>query len=87
MGGAEGFWLDWGHLRLTVEPCGDHWQTFVYDRVARLVRYRADRMTAHGAKVAAIEFSVARLGRAGAHDPESIAEHLNWRRIGKTATQ
>jgi hypothetical protein len=88
MGSAPGFWLDFEHLRLTVEPHQDHWQTFVYDRQARLVLYRAERMTVHGAKVAAVEFSVAHLGGpTHGKDPERMAELPVWKLIGKSATQ
>ena len=39
MRSAMGWWLDYEHLRLTVEPHEDHWQAFVYDRQTRLVIY------------------------------------------------
>ena len=88
MRSATGWWLDYEHLRLTVEPHEDHWQTFVYDRQTRLVIYRAERMTVHGAKVAAVEFSVVHLGGPDhGQDPESITEGLGWKLIGKAATQ
>jgi hypothetical protein len=85
MGSAQGFWLDLDHLRLTVVPGGDHWQAYVYDRVSKLVRYRAERMTVYGAKVAAVEFALAQLG--GDPDSEDITERLRWKIIGKAATQ
>lgn len=88
MRSATGWWLDYERLRLTVEPHEDRWQTFVYDRNARLVLYRARRMTVHGAKVAAVEFALAHLGGSdNGDDPESITEGLGWKLIGKAATQ
>jgi hypothetical protein len=88
MRSATGWWLDYEYLRLTVEPHEDHWQTFVYDRKARLILYRAQRMTAQGAKAAAIEFALVNLaGPEHGPAPEHIAENLVWKPIGKPATQ
>ena len=88
MRSESGWWLDYEHLRLTVEPHEESWQIFVYDRNARLVLYRAQRMTEHGAKAAAIEFAVVRLaGPEHGQNPERIAENLVWKPMGRPATQ
>ena len=85
---GKGFWLDYEHLRLTVERHESHWQAFVFDRKASLVLYRAERNTTHGAKVAAVEFSLFHLlGPAHGQDPEDITERLGWRRLDRPVTQ
>jgi hypothetical protein len=85
---GKGFWLDYEHLRMTVEPHESHWQTFVFDRKASLVLYRAERNTMHGAKVAAMEFALFHLlGPTHGKDPEEIAERLGWRRFWGPAMQ
>jgi hypothetical protein len=87
-GRAHGFWLDYQHLRLAVEPHQNGWQVFVYDRIARLIRYRAQRMTSHCPKVAAVEYSVLHLGDPeNRQDPEQIAEGLGWKLIGRAGIQ
>jgi hypothetical protein len=81
-------WVDYEHLRLTVERHEDGWQVFVYDRIARLVIYRAMRMTIHGAKVAAVDFALIHLGTPEQRqDPGLVAQGLKWRPIGKVAVQ
>ena len=88
MTAARGWWLDLEHLRLTVEPDGEHWEVFVYDRIARLVIYRAKRMTLHGAKIAAVEYALLHLGDPEhRQNPEEVAEALRWKAIGKAAVQ
>jgi hypothetical protein len=81
-------WLDYEHLRLTVERVRGGWQVFVYDRIAHLVLYQAKRMTVHGAKVAGVEFSLIHLGDPEhRQDPERITESLRWKPIGGAAIQ
>jgi len=88
MTATRGYWLDLEHLRLTVEPDGKQWQVFVYDRIARLVIYRAKRMTLHGAKTAAVEYALLHLGDPEhRQNPEEVAEALIWKVIGKAAVQ
>jgi hypothetical protein len=88
MSAERGLWLDYEHLRLTVERLEDGWQVFVYDRIARLIIYRAARMTVHGAKVAAVEFALIHLGDPDhRQDPERIAQSLKWKEIGRAAIQ
>ena len=88
MTATRGFWIDLEHLRLTVEPEGDHWQVFAYDRIARLVVYRSRRMTLHGARTAAVQFALVHLGDPEkSYDAEGTAEHLKWKAIGGAAVQ
>ncbi len=88
MGAARGLWLDYEHLRLTVERVEGGWQVFVYDRIARLVLYRAKRMTVPGAKAAGVEFSLIHLGDPDHPlDPERVMKALRWKQIGGDAIQ
>jgi hypothetical protein len=88
MTAARCCWVDYEHLRLTIERLDDGWQVFVYDRIARLVIYRAHRLTVHGAKVAAVEFALIHLGTPDQRqDPEVVAEGLKWKPIGRAAIQ
>lgn len=81
-------WVDYEHLLLTIERHEDGWQVFVYDRISKLVIYRAKRMTIYGAKVAAVEFALIHLGTPDHRpDPELVAEGLKWKPIGKAAIQ
>jgi len=88
MTAAQCCWVDYEHLRLTIERLDDGWQVFVYDRIAQLVIYRANRLTVHGAKVAAVEFVLIHLGTPDhRQDSEIVAEGLKWKPIGKAAVQ
>ena len=88
MADIQGYRLVWEHLRLEVESQEEHWQAFVYDETACLILYRAERITAHGAKVSAVEFTLFHLfGPAHGQDAEGITERLGWEDIRQGAPQ
>jgi len=84
----RGYRLVWNSLRLTVEPHGKQWQASVYDERTFVTLHRTERMTAHGAKVAAVEFALhQRFGAAHGQDADRISEGLAWESLSETATQ
>jgi hypothetical protein len=82
----QGYRLIWNELRLTVEALDREWQAFVYDERRMLLLYRAERLSIHGAKVAAIEFSLGHVfGPDHREDPDRLAERLPWESLSETA--
>ena len=69
----------WENLRLVIERRHEHWHAVVYDAENCEVLYAAERMTAQGAKVMALDFALAhRYGPSHALEPEVVEAMLVW---------